>query len=140
VHGISSVTSLPFAPPAEERLVWKIEHFFEKSFVSVLREGFCHVCKEWHSLVKSKRSIIHPFSKKLLGDTNAVIYQSDLPAKVVIEFDELGHPIGPQQFKTSLVEHVGLIQEIRKEKALPLVWFKHAFKCHPTLHSTGLDH
>ena len=131
VHGISSVTSLPFSKPTDTRLVWMSEVIANRHYVFLASEGFCHCCSDWIPQAKNRKRHSQTFDSKeeaiaLLssGPFSITCYEPAIKA-VAVRDPKDGSIILPPGMKVTS----SMIRDLINEP-LGSTWFRHAFKCH----------
>ena len=130
VHGISSVTSLPFSNPTDTRLVWMSEVIANRHCVFLASEGFCSCCNEWIPLSKNRKRHSQTFDTKeeaiaLLSTTPLGICCYEPAVKSIAARDQEGNLVLPQGMKVTS----SMVRDLVGEP-LGSTWFRHAFKCH----------
>ena len=139
VHGISSVTSLPFSKPTDTRLVWMCEVVANRHCIFLASEGSCHCCSEWIPLAKNRKRHSQTFDTReeaivLLSSGNLSISCYEPVIKAEAAQYGNGELFIPQGMKVDS----SMIRDLINEP-LGSAWFRHAFKCHAAVVTSNND-
>ncbi|KAJ3274957.1 hypothetical protein HDV01_001821 [Terramyces sp. JEL0728] len=143
IHGISSSSGTPFAPPTAFRTVWNgtLNSSGPGMSVYLMTEGKCDKCQKWEPLFKNKKRFTHFFPSVMAAEetlTRAYAEQKELP-EVISEQPlkiRVGRDTNSNLFvPTGICVSNSLLSDMKQheEGQMSSVWFRHASKCHSVI-------
>ncbi|KAJ3202980.1 hypothetical protein HDU67_000159 [Dinochytrium kinnereticum] len=167
LHGISSVSGVAFTAPLDLRVVFLHNPTSESStknpdptlpptqVITVMVEGLCHECNQWHPLMNSKRRCTIPLHSsttpddpfpaslerlseasegnvKVLAPRHPASGSILLPTAAALEWatGEPGASAGQRHHHHLPTSAAQDVRGVLDSAGMTVMWFRHAHKCH----------